>query len=940
MGMDSESFRTMSPGLNQMAYEKLESNDLSHVNSVGEKHTDEAEGMRCIRTEEACRCSYDEVATLLKTDIHSGLSWPEANRRLGLHGYNEFELTPEEPLWKKYIEQFKNPLIVLLLASALVSICMQQFDDAFSITAAIVIVVTVAFVQEYRSEKSLEALNKLVPPTCTCLREGRKEAFLAKNLVPGDIVLLSIGDRVPADLRLFEAIDLSVDESSFTGETEPSNKVTMPLEKTNGISSRHNIAFMGTLVRCGVAKGIVIATAENSEFGEVFKMMQAEEAPKTPLQISMDLLGKQLSFYSFAIIGVIMLVGWFQGRPLMEMFNIGVSLAVAAIPEGLPIVVTVTLALGVMRMATRNAIIKKLPTVETLGCVNVVCCDKTGTLTKNEMTVTTVVTSELYHVEISGVGYSELGQASIAEPGDHSQQINSVQAIIEAGCICNNAEIVNDQLRGQPTEGALITAAKKLDIHGVRERYTRLQEIPFSSEHKFMAVKCLPKFGGSEQYYVKGAIEIILPKCTRYSIHGSPVQLSKDTFSQFMKEAQYMGRKGLRVLAFATGQSLDDLLFVGLVGILDPPRSGVAEAIKTLHGSGVQVKMLTGDSEDTACAIASRLGLYAVGSSSLSGEQIDCMNEADLSHIIHSVTVFYRVGPGHKLRIVKALQKSGAIVGMTGDGVNDGVALKKADIGIAMGKVGTDVCKEAADMILVDDDFFTIMAAIEEGKGIFHNIRNFVRFQLSTSIAALSLVAVSTFMHIPNPLNAMQILWINIIMDGPPAQSLGVEPVDHDVLKQPPRNVKEPMITRELITNVIISALIIITGTMWIFRTEMSDNMVTRRDTTMTFTCFVFFDMFNALSCRSQTKSIFTIGLYSNRMFLLAVSGSVIGQLLVIYFPPLQRIFQTESLPLSDILMLVALTSSVFIVSEIKKLIERRLLQKKMEKQFFDSDYV
>ncbi|GFT12919.1 calcium-transporting ATPase type 2C member 1 [Nephila pilipes] len=897
--------------------------------------------MRHLRTDEACRWTYDEVATLLNTNIHSGLSWQEANRRLSLYGFNEFEVTQEEPLWKKYIEQFKNPLIVLLLASALVSICMQQFDDAFSITAAIVIVVTVAFVQEYRSEKSLEELNKLVPPTCTCLREGHQESFLAKNLVPGDIVLLSIGDRVPADLRLFEATDLSIDESSFTGETEPSSKVTKPLEKTNGIPSRHNIAFMGTLVRCGVGKGIVISTAENSEFGDIFKMMQAEEAPKTPLQISMDTLGKQLSFYSFAIIGLIMLVGWFQGRPLMEMFNIGVSLAVAAIPEGLPIVVTVTLALGVMRMAKRNAIIKKLPTVETLGCVTVICCDKTGTLTKNEMTVTSIVTSELYHAEVSGVGYSEPGQVNIMESGNHTQQMNSVRTVIEAGCICNNADIVNDQLRGQPTEGALIAASKKMEMLGIRERFTRLQEIPFSSEHKFMAVKCLPRFGlGSEKYFVKGAIEIVLPKCTKYSYHGSPVLLSKETQLQFVKEAQYMGRKGLRVLAFASGHSLDDLLFLGMVGILDPPRSGVGEAIKTLHGSGASVKMLTGDSEDTACAIASRVGLYAVGSNCLSGEDMDLMMDEELSLRIPSISVFYRVGPGHKLRIVKALQRSGAIVGMTGDGVNDGVALKKADIGIAMGKVGTDVCKEAADMILVDDDFFTIMAAIEEGKGIFYNIRNFVRFQLSTSIAALSLVALSTFMHIPNPLNAMQILWINIIMDGPPAQSLGVEPVDHDVLKQPPRNVKEPMITRELIVNVILSALIIITGTMWIFRREMSDMMVTRRDTTMTFTCFVFFDMFNALSCRSQTKSIFTIGLYSNRMFLLAVSGSVIGQLLVIYFAPLQRIFQTEALPISDILMLVALTSSVFIVSEIKKLIERTLLRKQTEKQFFDSDYV
>lgn len=909
---------------------------------IGEKRKpDEEKGMYSLRTEEACKQPYDVVACKLSTDIHYGLSWNEARCRLSLHGFNEFIVKKEEPLWKKYIEQFKNPLILLLLASAVVSACMKQYDDAFSITAAILIVVTVAFVQEYRSEKSLEELNKLVPPTCNCLRDGHAETFLARNLVPGDVVLLNIGDRVPADLRLFEAIDLAIDESSFTGETEPSNKVTHALETANGISSRQNIAFMGTLVRCGNGKGIVISTGESSEFGEVFKMMQAEEAPKTPLQKSMDSLGKQLSLYSFGIIGLIMIIGWVQGRPIMEMFNIGVSLAVAAIPEGLPIVVTVTLALGVMRMAKRKAIVKKLPTVETLGCVNVVCSDKTGTLTKNEMTVTNIITSELYHAEVTGVGYNSDGHILLVDSGNSDLQLNSIRLLLKVGCICNNADIVNGQLRGQPTEGALIAVAQKMDIYGIREQYFRKKEYPFSSEQKIMIVKCSPKFGMQEDmFYVKGALEKLLPRCTHFSENGSIISMSKDQEMQIIKEAQFMGRKGLRVLSMAYGQSLESLIFVGIVGILDPPRPGVAESIHTLGGSGVAVKMLTGDSEETACAIAARLGLYAVGNIALSGDQMDNMKEEELQRIINSVTIFYRVGPGHKLRIVKVLQKNNAVVGMTGDGVNDGVALKKADIGIAMGKNGTDVCKEAADMILVDDDFFTIMSAIEEGKGIFYNIRNFVRFQLSTSIAALSLVAISTFMHIPNPLNAMQILWINIIMDGPPAQSLGVEPVDHDVLKQPPRDVKQPMINRELIFNVILSSLIIITGTFWVFRREMSDNKITPRDTTMTFTCFVLFDMFNALSCRSQTKSVFTIGLFSNKMFLLAVTGSVIGQLLVIYFPPLQQIFQTEALPVTDVLILVAIASSVLVVSELKKLLERIISKRRKAKQFFDDDFV
>ncbi|KAG6452695.1 hypothetical protein O3G_MSEX007751 [Manduca sexta] len=664
-------------------------------------------------------------------------------------GPNEFQVKEEDPLWKKYIEQFQNPLILLLLGSAVVSVCMRQFDDAISITVAIIIVVTVAFVQEYRSEKSLEELNKLVPPTCNCVREGSLEHFLARNLVPGDIVHLDVGDRVPADLRLYDSTDLAIDESSFTGETEPAMKSIMPNKAAAGRVNKDNIAFMGTLVRCGNAKGIVVSTGERSEFGDIFRMMQAEESPKTPLQKSMDALGGQLSLYSFCIIGFIMVTGWLQGKNVQEMFTIGVSLAVAAIPEGLPIVVTVTLALGVMRMAKRNAIVKKLPTVETLGCVNVICSDKTGTLTKNEMTVTTISTSGGHIAEVTGTGYNARGDV---------------------------------QLR----------AYKGRDLDVARMGVNSMLE-----------VTCCDSSWGICQNIC--------------------------AFRYFIITAQMVG-------------------------------------LEVLH------------------------------SQSLSGEQLEAMSDDELDRIIDTVSVFYRVTPKHKLTIVKSLQRLGNIVGMTGDGVNDGVALKRADIGIAMGKNGTDVCKEAADMILVDDDFATIIAAIEEGKCIFYNIRNFVRFQLSTSIAALSLIALATLMGVPNPLNAMQILWINIIMDGPPAQSLGVEPVDHEVVRRRPRDTSRRIISRGLLFNVLLSAAIIIAGTLWVFNREMSDNKITPRDTTMTFTCFVLFDMFNALSCRSQTKSVFQVGLFSNKMFLIAVTLSLVGQALVIYFPPLQRVFQTEAL--------------------------------------------
>lgn len=882
----------------------------------------------------------EQVTEVCRTSLHSGLTHGEAQRRLVVHGPNTFEITKEDPLWKKYLDQFNNPLILLLLASAVVSIFMRQFDDAISITVAITIVVTVAFIQEYRSEKSLEALTKLVPPMCHCLRSGTIQTFVAEELVPGDIIILNIGDRVPADVRFFEAVELAIDESSFTGETKPVKKITEEEQKkpSNGTTERKNIGFMGTLIRCGRGKGIVIGTGHDSQFGEIFKMMQGEEAPKTPLQKSMDTLGKQLSFYSFCIIGLIMLLGWVQGRGILDMFTIGVSLAVAAIPEGLPIVVTVTLAIGVIRMAKRKAIIKKLPVVETLGCVNVICSDKTGTLTKNEMTVTHIYTSDGIQGEVTGVGYDTPGTI-ISNAGEIT---NTMKKLLEIGCVCNNAEITPEGLRGQPTEGALLAAAAKVGTLRARERYTRLQEWPFSSDTKIMTVKCCINHGKPQdaEYFLKGAMERVLQRCAFFLAATGPLPITDTQRKDYMHHADQLGTMGLRVLGLACGADMDKMVFVGLVGIMDPPREGVRDAIYTLMGSGVNIKMVTGDSEQTAKAVGARLGLYAAGAVAMSGDELDTMDMPQLRRIIGQVGVFYRTTPRHKLKIVKALQQNGMVVGMTGDGVNDAVALKSAEIGISMGLSGTDVSKEAADMILVDDDFTTILNAIEEGKGIFYNIRNFVRFQLSTSIAALSLIAVSTLLRLPNPLNAMQILWINIIMDGPPAQSLGVEPVDHDVIRQPPRHVGDPIITRKLIANVLSSALVIVSGTLWVFWREMQDDKITPRDTTMTFTCFVFFDMFNALGSRSQSKSIFQVGFLTNKVFLLAVGGSLVGQMLVIYFPPLQAVFQTEALHVADLVFLVCLTSTVFIFSELRKWYGRtrqHLGRLKDEKSYLDN---
>ncbi|CAF1333002.1 unnamed protein product, partial [Rotaria sordida] len=885
-----------------------------------------------LNSDAACRVTSQEIIKILQTDPKLGLNENEILKRRKYYGHNDFEIDDDEPLWKKYLGQFKEPMILLLLASSLISLLMRQYDDAVSITIAIIIVVTVAFIQENRADKEIEALKRLVPPKCVCIREGKSQHIYARDLVPGDLCILDIGDRVPADLRLTEANDISIDESSFTGETKPSMKMVDSISfgsRQTSISDRRNIAFMGTHVLNGNAKGIVICTGENSEFGKVFQMMQQQEAPKTPLQKSMDALGKQLSFYSLSIIGFIVMVGWLQGRHLLEMFTIGVSLAVAAIPEGLPIVVTVTLALGVQRMAKREAIIKKLPIVETLGCVTVVCSDKTGTLTKNEMTVTNIMTSDGEVAEVTGSGYDGQGDVLCDNQRVTYDSHPLISKIVEVGAVCNNAEIINSQLRGQPTEGALLAVAMKMNVPHLREQFHREREWPFSHENKWMAVQCTPKYNPNEiRLYVKGSIEQILRLSKRYLHQGAGVQLTDNKIREFLTDSNQMAAKGLRILAMAIGTSLEDLTYVGMVGIIDPERSQVKEAVAQLKSGGVIVKMITGDAEKTAKAIALRLNIYKSNDLSVSGEDLDHMNAADIRDIVSQASIFYRVSPKHKLTIVKALQAQGHIVGMTGDGVNDAVALKAADIGIAMGQTGTDVSKEAADMILVKDDFYTIMAAIEEGKGIFHNIQNFVRFQLSTSIAALSLITLSTVFHFPNPLNAMQILWINILMDGPPAQSLGVEPVDHDVLKKPPRKVTDPMIDKRLIAHIVTSATVIVIGTLCVFYAEMRDGKVTPRDTTMTFTCFVFFDMFNALSCRSQTKFLFEIGLFSNRFFVVAVFLSIIGQLAVIYLPPLQYVFQTEALSAADLFYLTCLTSSVFLVNEFRKLISRIILKR------------
>ncbi|PHH49785.1 Calcium-transporting ATPase 1 [Ceratocystis fimbriata CBS 114723] len=978
-----------------------------------------------------------EAAHQLSTSLTHGLSTNDALKRLTEYGPNEIPHEEPEPIWLRFLKQFQEPLILLLLVSAAASLLLGNTDDALSIAIAVTIVISVGFVQEYRSEKSIEALNHLVPNHAHLIRSGPNPSHkssatatwpplepgpdengekittpgeeileatstkvMASQLVPGDLVLFTTGDRIPADVRVTKASDLTIDASNLTGETEPVRivaeaKVPNKLLHTNNLvppsspSSAHdegegsNIAYMGTLVKSGYGQGIVFATGGATNFGAVATSVSGTESPRSPLQLSMDDLGSQLSKVSFVIIGLISFVGWLQGKNLLDIFTISISLAVAAIPEGLPIIVTVTLALGVHRMARHNAIVRRMPKVETLGSVNVVCTDKTGTLTTNHMTATRV----WFFGAANAINIDKEVDSTEVQPD------NATLRLIRIGTVANNARLARQFAEGGdnanraravlsstddekhistltrwvglPTDVAMMDLMDRFKELDARDTLgPPVAEMPFSSSRKWMGVIMGDQHNDKEFAYMKGSIDKVLEACdTYFDSECRQVPFDAQTRQQAMEAADAMASQGLRVLAFASGpvprtfrgsrsrsgtplgngpsssgydNAYKELTFAGLVGMRDPPRSGVSSSIRKLLRGGVKVIMITGDSEATALAIGRQLGMSIASVQEatpgqvavrpvLRGEDVDQMSEEVLAEAMQNTTIFARTNPDHKLKIIKALQRRGDIVAMTGDGVNDAPALKKADIGIAMGRNGTDVAKEAADMILTDDDFSTILHAIEEGKGIFSNIQNFLTFQLSTSAASLALVFFCTCLGFRNPLNAMQILWINIIMDGPPAQSLGVEAVEKDVMSKPPRRRSDPVLTQAVLTRVLTSAAVIMFGTMMIYYREMlADGEITRRDTTMTFTCFVLFDMFNALGCRSSTKSILRgeVGLFSNSLFNWAVSLSLIGQLLVIYFPFFQDVFQTEALSLGDLITLIMLCSTVFWVDELCKYIK------------------
>lgn len=857
-----------------------------------------------------CFVSGEETEKKLQTDGKNGLTEQEAHSRFRQFGPNAMHEEEEEPLYRKFLDQFTGePLILMLIGSAVVSLFLGNTEDAVSITLAIIFVVGVGFVQEYRSEQSLKALNTLVPPQAELIRTSGTRHVLAEQLVPGDLVTFSVGDRIPADVRLLKAVHLMIDESALTGETDPVEKHSETLDKNagSGISTRFNIAFMGTLVTAGKGIGIVVGTGHDTEFGQIFVMMNSLEKPKTPLQNAMDRLGHQLSMVSFAVIGFICLVGIIQGRSWLEMFQVGVSLAVAAIPEGLPIIVTVTLALGVLRMAKSNAIVRRLPSVETLGSVNVICTDKTGTLTMNKLHVAALWTAGAK--EWCDIRMKKKEQVTSNASEDTKSNVN---AVLETALYCNDARLQKDQYTGNSVDVALMQLAVQFGhLTDDRKQHERLHDSPFNSRRKWMAV------GINGHTYVKGAYERVLPLCS----NGDELLESVEYHSN------EMAKHGMRILALAYSDGISDneddikdLTFAGLVAMYDPPRITAADSVRRLRESGVKVVMITGDNEVTAVAAAREVGIPVPSDYHqylMLGSTLEKYNDNDLSEVIENVLVFARTSPEMKVSIVRSLQRRGNIVAMTGDGVNDAPALKLADIGVAMGS-GTDVAKEAGDMILVNDDFSTILQAIREGKAIFTNIKSFLTFQLSTSVAALSLIVCSTLFKLPNPLNAMQVLWINILMDGPPAQSLGVEQADPEEMRKPPRARNDDVLSKRIIESVLWRGMLILAGTLYVYVREIhnSGEVFSSRNTTMSFTTFVLFDLFNALSSRSHRRSIFQVGLFSNTMFNAAIGLSLLGQLAVVYLRPFQSIFQTEALSLGDLLYIIAIASSILWVDE------------------------
>jgi Ca2+-transporting ATPase len=881
----------------------------------------------------------EETIEKLQTS-YKGLKVEEAKRRLMEYGPNELvEKKKISPL-KIFASQFKNFLILILLAAVAVSAVIGESIDAVVIFAIVIACAVLGFWQEYRAERLMEALKRMAAPMTRVIRGGEEIEVPTRDLVPGDIVVLRAGDRISADSRLIEALNLKTEEASLTGESAPVEKQTESTEKDATVGDRKDMVFMGTDATYGRGKAVVVATGMSTEFGKIAEMVQTVEEPPTPLERRLEKMGKVLVWVLIIVCAIVSVVGTARGQPPRDMFILGVALAVAAVPEALPAVVTVALAIGTQRMAKRNAIVRKLPAVETLGCTTVICSDKTGTLTRNEMTVRRLFVNDKT-IAVTGEGYEPKGEFWIGSPADkHAisdpQKDDNIALLLRVSALCNDAclKATNGKwaIEGDPTEGALLVASAKAWItqEKLNEQYPRIGEFPFTSERKLMStIHTTPE--GKKVAYVKGAPEVILEKCTFVLKNDRKKKLSQTEKEAVLRTNQNMASEALRVLGMAYRElpktkgspSQKDvesnLIFVGLMGMIDAPREEAIGAIKKCKRAGIKVIMITGDNKDTALAVGKELGLN--GGRVLTGAELDEISDVELEKIVEDVSIYARVSPEHKTRIVKSLKRRGHIVAMTGDGVNDAPALKNSDIGVAMGITGTDVAKEASDIVLVDDDFATIVAAVEEGRGIYDNIKKYLAYLLSCNIAEILVIFTAVgIIGLPLPLVAVQLLWVNLVTDGLPALALGVDPSDPDVMDRPPRNPNESVFTPSVKALVVGVGAIILLGTLPLFYWAYGgDELNLIKAQTMAFTLLIMFEMFNAFNCKSEKHSVFKVGPFSNRFLVAAVIGSVFVQLIVVYVPFFHGLLHTTSLGLFDWVLILAISSTVLIAVEIGK---------------------
>ena len=916
------------------------------------------------------RESVDAVVAALGTDAHRGLSREEAGARLQRHGRNELTVDATVPGWRKFLAQFKDALVILLLIATAISAALWWFEresalpyEAIAIFAIVLLNAIMGYIQESRAESAVAALRQMAAAQAKVVRDGERRNLPAAEVVLGDIILIEEGDTIPADARLIHSTALQTAEAALTGESLPVDKDIAPVTGETGLGDRINMIFSGTAATYGRGRAVVTATGMQTEMGRIAGMLEDAPTETTPLQKELDRVGKILGgvvvLIAVVMIVTILLVEQVCGfSAFFDVLILGVALAVAAVPEGLPAVVTAVLALGVQRMAKRNAIVRHLAAVETLGSANIIASDKTGTLTKNEMTVRAVVTAS-GRVNLEGTGYAPMGEVRVegGAPLDGALQVELQRALTVADR-ANNAVMQERDgrwiVQGDPTEGALVVAARKAGLadETLDARFERVGEVPFSSERKLMTtVHTDAERKERLLVFTKGAPDVLIARCSQEMVGETKRPLSEERRAEILKVNEILASQALRTLGVAARELPADalqntevdedleqeLIFLGLIGMIDPPREEAKQAVARARSAGIRPIMITGDHPKTAAIIAAELGITSDGRV-VTGAELEKMSEETLVQTVREVSVYARVNPEHKLRIVKALQTAGATVAMTGDGVNDAPALKTADIGVAMGITGTDVSKEAADVVLTDDNFATIVAAVEEGRAIFSNIRKFLRYLLSSNIGEVMTmffgVLFAKLIGLPAegnavvlPLLATQILWINLVTDGAPALALGVDPADAGLMNRPPRPRSEGVITRRMWAGIFFVGAIMAAGTLLVLDASLPGGLIEgsgnlRYAQTMAFTTLILFQLFNAFNARSDEQSAFR-GFFQNHWLWGAVGLSLLLQFAVIYVPFLQSAFSTMSLSLGDWFRCVGVASSVLWLRELSKLITR-----------------